>query len=57
MNKIQRFMGKMCDDCRLCQYARTNPETLFGRIMAWHGKWCPAWRAQKELEEERKQGE
>jgi len=28
---------------------------MVGKIMAWHGKWCPAWKAQQEIERERRQ--
>jgi len=52
MNQFTRFLGKICNGCRFCRYARENPETLIGRIMAWHGKWCPAWKAQQEFERE-----
>jgi len=53
MNRLTRFLGTICDGCRFCRYARENPATLAGRVMAWHGKWCPAWKAQKEIEKER----
>ena len=53
MNRISRFLGNMCDECRFCQYARQNPGTLVGKVMAWHGKWCPAWKAQRLIEKER----
>jgi hypothetical protein len=38
MNRFARFLGEMCDDCKMCHYARTNPDTLFGKVMDWHGK-------------------
>jgi hypothetical protein len=57
MNRFTRFLGQTCDKCKLCQYARKNPDTLFGRIMAWHGNWCPAWKAQKELERDKQKEE
>jgi len=53
MNRISRFLGNMCDECRFCQYARQNPQTPVGKFMAWHGKWCPAWKAQRLIEKER----
>lgn len=55
MKEFERFLGKTCDGCRLCRYARDNPSTMFGRIMAWHGTWCPAWKAQQKLELERQE--
>ncbi len=55
MTRIERLFGKACDGCRLCVYARDNPATIIGKIMAWHGKWCPAWKAQQEIERERQQ--
>jgi hypothetical protein len=33
--------------------AVSQKSSLFGKIMNWHGKWCPAWKAQKQLETER----
>ncbi len=54
MNRVMQFLGKACDGCALCKYARDNPETAIGKVMAWHGKWCPAWKAQQEIEIERK---
>jgi hypothetical protein len=56
MNQFERFMGKAYDGCRLCQYSRDNPATMIGKIMTWHGKWCPAWKAQQDIERERQQG-
>ena len=57
MDRLEQFLGKACDGCLLCRYARENPETLIGRIMTWHGKWCPAWKAQQKIEHERLQVE
>jgi hypothetical protein len=44
-----RFMAKRCDTCPACKYARNHPETRFGRVMAWHGSWCPFWKAQEKV--------
>ena len=54
MNTYERLLGKICDNCPICNYARNHPEGMIGKIWEWHGKWCPAWKAQKELEEEKK---
>ncbi|MCE5243799.1 MAG: hypothetical protein ABFD98_09945 [Syntrophobacteraceae bacterium] len=54
MNRFTRLLANHCDRCALCRYARENPESRIGRLMAWHGKWCPAWKAQMQLELERK---
>ena len=53
MNRFQRALGKVCDNCPLCNYARKNPHTTFGRTMSWHGRHCPAWKAQQEIAAER----
>ena len=55
MNRLNRTLGKICDNCPLCSYARKNPETPFGKVMSWHGKYCPAWKAQRELAEAREE--
>ena len=53
MNRFQQTLGKVCDNCPLCNYARKNPETIVGRTMSWHGRYCPAWKAQQEIAAER----
>ena len=53
MNRFQRALGKVCDNCPVCNYARNNPDTRFGKVMSWHGQYCPAWKAQQELTAER----
>lgn len=55
MNRFQRTLGKICDNCPLCNYARKNPETPFGKVMSWHGQYCPAWKAQQRLAEAREE--
>jgi len=55
MNRFEKFLGEACDDCALCQYARQNPTTIIGKVMVWHGKWCPAWKAQQKIERERQE--
>ena len=55
MNPLQQFLGKACDGCLLCRHARENPATVIGKLMVWHGKWCPAWKAQQRIEYERQQ--
>lgn len=39
------ILAQICHHCPLCRYARNNPDTNLGKLMAWHGKWCPAWKA------------
>ena len=55
MNGFKKVLGTLCDNCPLCKYARGNPETIIGRIMEWHGKWCPAWKAYEEFNKEKKE--
>jgi hypothetical protein len=45
MEGIRKFMAKRCENCPLCRYARNNPNKLFSKMMALHGKFCPFWRA------------
>ena len=40
-----RIMAKRCEQCPVCKAARERPDTRFGRVMAWHGSWCPFWKA------------
>ncbi len=46
---MKKIMAKICDLCPLCRFARKKPETLIGKLMSWHGKWCPFWRAWEEI--------
>ena len=45
MSSILKLLAKRCENCPLCRYARNNPEKLFSKMMAFHGKFCPFWRA------------
>jgi len=49
MGRFKEFMAKRCEDCPLCRHARENPERWFGRLMTWHGKYCPFWSAREEI--------
>jgi hypothetical protein len=49
MGKLREFMAKRCEYCPLCRLARNHPESAFGKMMAWHGKWCPFWKAHEEF--------
>ena len=49
MNPVKKALARVCDNCPLCNYARNHPDTKIGRVMEWHGKFCPAWSGQKEL--------
>ncbi|MBP1727463.1 MAG: hypothetical protein H6Q51_2761 [Deltaproteobacteria bacterium] len=49
MKKLQRALGTLCQRCPLCEKARSEPESTLGRLMAWHGRFCPAWKAQRLL--------
>jgi hypothetical protein len=49
MHPVRKVLGTVCDHCPVCNYARKHPDTLLGRYYEWHGKWCPAWQAQKEI--------
>ncbi|MFC1889708.1 hypothetical protein ACFL4G_08140 [Thermodesulfobacteriota bacterium] len=48
MGTVKNFMALRCEHCPLCNYARKNPETAFGKVMEWHGQWCPFWKAWQE---------
>ncbi len=45
MNAVVRFLAKRCENCPLCRRARERPDTMFGKVMAFHGKFCPFWKA------------
>lgn len=45
MSRLKKYMALRCEHCPLCIYARKNPETMAGKVIHWHGKWCPFWKA------------
>jgi hypothetical protein len=50
MHPLRKALGTICDHCPLCNYARRHPGGRLEKYYEWHGKWCPAWQAQKEIE-------
>ena len=46
---LKRVMAKRCDLCPPCRYARAKPDSRIGRVIAWHGSWCPFWKAWQEV--------
>ncbi|MBI5208495.1 MAG: hypothetical protein HY927_00815 [Elusimicrobia bacterium] len=56
MGKLKDMMATRCEHCPLCIHAREHPATWFGRLMEWHGTWCPFWKAWKESYGKRSDG-
>ena len=46
---LKRVMAKRCDICPPCRYARAKPDTKVGKVISFHGKYCPFWKAWQEL--------
>lgn len=46
---MKKTLAGICNSCPMCSYARKNPDTLIGKVMHWHGKWCPMWKAWNEV--------
>lgn len=40
-----KVLAGVCHSCRICPIANRTPNSPFGRLMAWHRTWCPAWAA------------
>jgi hypothetical protein len=49
MGPIKKLMAARCKHCPLCRFARANPETLVGKAVAFHGRFCPFWRAYQQV--------
>jgi hypothetical protein len=47
--KIKKILATICNFCPLCNFARNHEDSFIGRMMIWHGKWCPAWKAWQEV--------
>ncbi len=52
---VKNLMAKRCDNCPLCNSARRNPDKLVSKAVAFHGKYCPFWRAWQEVYGEKKE--
>lgn len=46
---MKKTLAGICNSCLLCSYARKNPNGLIGKVMHWHGTWCPMWKAWEEV--------
>ena len=46
---LKELMAKRCEHCPLCRRARANPDSLFGKLMKLHGKFCPFWRSWEQI--------
>ncbi|MBN2497254.1 MAG: hypothetical protein JXR96_21860 [Deltaproteobacteria bacterium] len=49
MGAIKDFMARRCDKCPICRYAREHPDRLVSKAVAFHGKFCPFWRAWEQV--------
>jgi len=45
---FKKLLADHCENCFACRWAREHPERLFGRLVNWHGTWCPCWKAWNE---------
>lgn len=48
-NVLVRLMAQRCEKCALCRHARENPESLVARLVRFHGRFCPFWRAHERV--------
>ena len=46
---IDKFLADFCHNCKICAYAERKPDSVFGKFMRWHRKWCPVWAAHKKI--------
>lgn len=42
-------LANVCHGCGICTRAERRPMSIFGRLMRWHRKWCPAWAAHSKV--------
>lgn len=45
---LKKIFAHVCNSCPFCILARRYPDSWFGKIMSWHGKYCPFWKAWEE---------
>ena len=46
---LKKVMAKRCDMCPACIVARKYPDSMFGKAVAFHGKYCPFWKAWQQV--------
>ncbi len=56
LKTLTELMAKRCEKCPLCRRAREKPDSLFGKLMALHGRFCPFWRAWEKVYGSRSDG-
>lgn len=49
MEWLTRLMAERCENCPLCRHARREPDSWFGKLMAFHGRFCPFWQARERI--------
>ena len=49
MEWLTKLMAARCDNCPLCRQARREPDSWFGKLMAFHGRFCPFWHAWEKI--------
>ena len=54
---IKELMAKRCENCPLCRHARAKPDSLFGKLMKLHGRFCPFWRSWQKVYGQAEDGE
>lgn len=51
--RVIRLMAARCEHCPLCRHARNNPDSTVGKLVAFHGRFCPFWRSWQKVYGER----
>lgn len=46
---IKDALARHCENCPACKFARRRPDHWFGRLVLWHGTWCPCWKAWEDV--------
>jgi len=49
MEWLTKLLAERCENCPLCRYARREPDSLVGRLVAFHGRFCPCWQAREKV--------
>ena len=45
---LKKLLADHCEHCFACRWAREHPDRPLGRLIQWHGTWCPCWKAWEE---------
>ncbi len=54
VSPLRKVLAAMCSHCPICNYGRTHPDSVLGRLLhhSLHADHCPFWKAEQAVRAE-----